>query len=99
MDFVLLLLHFLEEVANVLMDDGHLVLAQLENRHAQANLAPGILPEIDAEPGILRLGPRIHRALLDRQRPVRDHQIQVVVDGVPEPLAAFAGAEGAVEAE
>src|SRR5579872_1511061 len=99
MDFVLLLLHLLEEIANVLMDDGHLFFAQIENRHVEANLAFGVLPEVDPESGILWLGPRIHGALLQGKRPIGNHQIQVVVDGVPEPLAAFASAKWAVEAK
>ena len=48
---------------------------------------------------MLRLGPRIHRAFLQRQRAVGNHQIHVVIDGVAESLAAFAGALRIVEAE
>ena len=47
----------------------------------------------------LRLGPRLDRAFVERQRLVGNHQVHVVIDGVAEALAARAGAERTVEAE
>ena len=40
----------------------------------------------------LRLGPRLHRALVERQRLVGNHAVHVEIDGVAEALAARAGA-------
>ncbi len=52
-----------------------------------------------AVPFILRLGPRLHGAFVERQPGVRNHQVHIVIDGVPEALAARASAHGVVETE
>ena len=78
---------------------GAFAFVQLIHRNVEADLALVLLAEIHQVAGVLRLGPRIDRAVLQGQRPVRNHQIQVVVDGVAETLAALAGSVGIVEAE
>ena len=48
---------------------------------------------------VLGLGPRLDRAFGQRQRLVRNHQVQIEIDGVAEALAARARAERIVERE
>ncbi len=98
-DFVFLGFHFGEEIVNRLHHHGVLFGPQIPVRHIPAHLAARGFPELHAEPLILRLGPGIHGAFIERQAGVRDHQIHVVIDGVAEALAARAGAHRIVEAE
>ena len=48
---------------------------------------------------MLRLIPWIDRAFFKRQGGVRNHEVQIVIDGVAEPLTARARAGRVVEAE
>ena len=53
--------------------------------------------ELVIEVPVARLGPRTHRAFVERARRVGDHQIGIEINGVAEAVAARAGAVGAVE--
>src|SRR5207245_8647267 len=48
---------------------------------------------------IFRLGPRLNRALVQRLRRIRDHQIEIKINRVAESLAARASAIWVVERE
>src|ERR1700733_3676771 len=99
MDLVFLGLHFLKEATDVVLQNRNLGWAQLVHRHSEANFALRSLVEFGQIPGILRLGPGIHRALLDGQRAIRNHQIQIVVDRIAETLATLARSERTIETE
>ena len=61
--------------------------------------AGGLLAQL-AEPGpVLGAVPGVDGAIGQRQALVRNHQVQIEIDGVAETLAARARAEGIVEAE
>ena len=48
---------------------------------------------------VFRLGPRLDRALVQRLRRIRDHQIEIEINRVAESLAARASAIWVVERE
>ena len=71
---------------------------EIANRHLHADRGAALF-EI-AQPGsVLRLGPRIDRALVQRERGIGDHAVHVEIDRVAEALAARARAHRRVEAE
>src|ERR1043166_4293794 len=103
---VLLRLQPLEEAAHaaptlLALDDGALLLPrQLLKGNVERN--PLLLAEtaqLRARPVVLRLRPRLNRALGERELRVRDDEVEVEADGVAEALAGRARAEGVVEAE
>src|SRR5205823_12668436 len=53
--------------------------------------------EFGEQGAILRLSPRLNGALVEGLRFVRDHQVEIEVDGVAEALATRARAERVVE--
>ena len=71
----------------------------LAELHIQADAIAIRAAEIVVAPGVLRFGPRIDGALVERQTAIGDDQVQVVIDGVAEALAAAAGPERRVERE
>ncbi len=75
-------------------------LRQIPPRHVQrhAQLRRALAQFAEPRP-VLRPVPRIDRALKQRQSRFGNHQAQVVVHRVAEPLAAWARAKGIVEAE
>ncbi len=96
----------LEEAAHspefaVAADDEALLLGrEVLPGHIERNARRArIAPHLGGERPVLRLGPRLDGAFGQRQRLVRDDQIQVEVDGVAEALAARTGAERIVEGE
>ncbi len=99
MHFVLLRLHFRKVVADGLVQILPLLRAEVAHRRCEPDLVLILLAKILIRPGMLRLGPRVHRAVFQRQAAIRDNQVHVVVDRVAEPLASRARAHRTVEAE
>ena len=91
---VLLAFQVIEEAADEVVEGVALAGAQVAVRHVEADrFALACFLKL-AQPGaILRLVPRIHGAVLDRERLVRDDAVHVVIDGVAEALAARARAQ------
>src|SRR5581483_3475931 len=73
---------------------------QLRPRHIQRNagLASELL-HLCRISAIFRLGPGLNGAFIERLRLIRNHQVKIEVDCVPETLAARARAEWVVERE
>ena len=99
MDFVFLRFHFREEVVDRLHHQRLLLRCQIAVRHIPSHFTARGFLELRAEPLVLRLGPGIDCAFVERQAGVGNHQVHVVVDGVSEALAARACAHRIVEAE
>ena len=65
-------------------------------RHAQRRR---LLLQLGKPASVFRPVPGIDGAVIQAQPLIRNHQIQIEIDGVPESLASRASAEGIVEAE
>ncbi len=104
MQLVFLLLQFGEKAAQpgetlvAEPDEVALSLAQIAPRSLKSD-RPTRLPKL-REPGpVLRAAPGLDRASVERAHLFRNHQVDIVVDGVAEALAARTGSERTVEAE
>ena len=107
MDFVLLALEPPEEAANAIVvlpvaldDEALLFVVQLPpgNVHRHACRLGGSL-ELGQLRAIVRLRPRLNRALRDRFGWIGHDQVEVELDDVAEPVTGLARAEGVVERE
>ena len=87
-NFVFLRFHFVEEPVNVFEDQRLFLRRQIAERHVPADFAARGLAEMRGVPLVLRLGPRLHRAFVERKARIGNHQIHVVVDGVAETLGS-----------
>ena len=106
-DLVLLLLQPLEEAADAVVvvvialdDEAALGFRQIGPRRVQPDVVRlGDALQRGQVRAIVRLGPRLDRALVDRLGLIGHHQVQVQLDDVAEAVAGRAGAERVVERE
>ncbi len=98
-DLVFFGFDFVEEVADAVADGGLFFGGEIAEGNVPAHLGARGFAEVRSEPLVLRFGPGLDGALLERQGGVGNDQVEVVVDGVAETLAARASAHGVVEAE
>ena len=104
---VFLLLEPLEEAADAVVvvaialdDEPALVLREIGPRHVEAHAVRlGDALQRRQVRAVVRLGPRLDRALVDRLRRIGHHEIEVQLDDVAEAVAGRAGAERVVERE
>src|SRR5215216_6365429 len=89
----------IEKPADEVEDNLALAGGQLADGRPEPYAAARVFPEIAQPRAILRLGPRIHRAVFDRERPIGDHAVHIVIHGVAETLASGARPGGRVKAE
>ncbi len=96
---VLLGFQVVEEAADESVDRFALLVREIGKGNIEAHLAARGFTEIAQPRAGLRLGPRLDRALVERERRVGNDAVHVEIDGVAEPLAARARPDGRVEAE
>ena len=106
MQLVLLAFEMVEETADAaeagVPIDDHVLLLGIEFRPGDVQRNGGLLGkalEFSKERLVLRLGPRLNRAFVQRLRRVGNHQIEVEIDRIAEALATRARAIRIVERE
>ena len=99
-ELVFLCFQICKEVADGIQNEVHLIRIQFPDRGIQRDsLSPSGLLEIVEIRAISRLRPRFDGALVERETPVGNHQVQVEIDRIAESLAARTCAKRIVERE